>query len=343
MELKIEKVLDKEIIHFAEDGNIVTSSFNKITIEKNNLAEIINLPIKMWMKVPGHFRILRRLLRLDKSCVIPTETGYVAFWQGIVYHIGKNKQNIVATLRMIGCRNPLHNSVANIDGRELYFGEYGKPHNGGKSIYRSKDGGINWKKVYNISCDKIRHIHCCKWDPYEEKIWVFTGDFNGQCYILCADKDFKTVEWIGDGTQYYRTCNAFFKEESVHWIMDSPIKEVRHIKLDRKTRKIELKQRFPGPVWYSKNLEDNYYIAATAQETGPSHIDNKIHFMISEDLESWKEIKSFYHDGLPKVYFKAGVISFAEGLQNSSRFFIFCEAVKGYDGKSCRCSITKNI
>jgi hypothetical protein len=272
-------------------------------------------------------------------CVIPSATGYVIFWQGQVYHLSSDCSKLVSVLKMTGCRNPLHNSIANIDGKELFFGEYGKPHPEGKSIYRSLDGGQYWEKVFNIPSNKIRHIHSCNWDPYEEKVWVFTGDFAGQVYVLCADKDFTDVEWIGDGTQYYRAINVFFEKDSVHWLMDSPLKEVHHVKFQRNTRQIEIKQAFPGPVWYSKRLQDGYYIAATAQEIGPSQKDHNLHLVVSRDLEKWEDVAIFKKDRMSKRYFKFGVIAFADGTQTSESFYMFFEAVKGFDGKSYLCKL----
>lgn len=340
MKLELKEILNDEIIHFASPTTLITSHFNIIKIQEDGKENIVKMPINIKQKIGGITRLTRRALRLDKSCVLPTFNGYVVFWQGSVYHIKKNENIPLLTLNLTGCRNPMHNAIANINGKELYFGEYGNPHPSGKTIYRSIDGGVSWDKVYNISCDKIRHIHCCKWDPYEEKIWVFTGDFEGQSYILCADKNFENVEWIGDGNQYYRACNAFFKKDTVHWIMDSPLSEVHHIKLNRNTRKIELMQSFAGPVWYSKELSDGYYMAVTAQEIGPSHKDKKLHFMVSSDLKHWEEVRCFEHDKLPKGYMKYGVVAFADGGQDSQRFYTFYEGVKGLDGKSCLCTLS---
>lgn len=339
MRLVIEEVIDEEIIHYVDNNQIILSTFNKVCIKSNNDIKIIKLPVSIVQKFLGILRITRRLFRLDKMCIIPTVSGYVVFWQGAVYLIDKDILKPRKIMNLTGCRNPLHNAVACINGKELYFGEYGKEHPDGKTIYHSIDGGISWKTVYNISCDKIRHIHCCKWDPFDKKIWVFTGDYDGQCYILCADRNFENVEWIGDGTQYYRACNVFFEKDSVHWIMDSPLQEVHHIKLERKTRKIEIKQAFDGPVWYTCKLQDGYYLAATSQEIGPSHKDDKLHLMVTRDLDIWEEIASFNHDGLPKGYLKFGVMGFADGVQSSSKLHIFLEAVEGFDGKSCICRI----
>ncbi len=341
MKLVIQEIIDQEIIHYADKDQLISSKFNRIKIIDKHGGKTIKMPIASPYFLFGQFRLFRRFMRLDKMCVIPSATGYVIFWQGIVYHLSRDCSKLIDVMHMTGCRNPLHNTVANINGYELFFGEYGRPNPAGKSIYRTLDGGLSWEKVFNIPNDKIRHIHSVNWDHYEEKIWVFTGDFEGQSFILSADKDFKNIEWIGDGTQCYRAINPFFEKDSIHWIMDSPLKEVHHIKLDRQTREIEIKKTFPGPVWYSKKLDDGYYLAATAQENGPSHQDKYLHFFVSKDLEQWEDIAQFKSDRMPKGLFKFGVITFADGEQDSNGFYIFYEAVKQFDGKSCLCQLAK--
>ena len=173
----------------------------------------------------------------------------------------------------------------------------------------------------------------------EAKIWVFTGDFAGECYLLVADRDFQQVEWIGDGGQLYRACNAFFEPEAVHWIMDSQLETSYHVVLDRKTRRVERKSAFPGPVWYIKRLSDGIYLAATAQEIGAGVKDNYAHLMASEDLETWQDVWRIEHDHFPKRYFKFGVIGFADGEQSRDGFYLFFEALKGLDGKTVLCRI----
>jgi hypothetical protein len=61
--------------------------------------------------------------------------------------------------------------------------------------------------------------------------------------------------------------------------------------------------------------------------------------MVSCDLETWEDVHQFKHDGLPKRYFKFGVVGFAEGPQSAASFYIFLEALQGLDGKTVRCRL----
>jgi hypothetical protein len=206
-------------------------------------------------------------------------------------------------------------------------------------VYRSLDRGRSWAKVFVFPRGRIRHVHGCHWDPVEQKIWVFTGDFQDECHVLCADREFRNVEWIGDGQQAFRACNAFFEKDAVHWIMDSQLEASFHVRLDRRTRSIEKRTAFPGPVWYSKRLSDGLYLATTAQEVGPGVRDRFAHLLVSRDLVRWEDVHRFDHDGLPNRIFKDGVVAFADGEQASAGFYLFFEAIRGLDGKAALCRL----
>ncbi len=341
MKLVIKKVIDREICHYASPDTLITSLYNRIYVKKHDDEFSIQLPSDGWNKIFGFLRLTRRALRLDKCNVIPVgNDDFVVIRQGKVFHYCKKKNALQHVLNLRNCRNVLHQSIAVVDQNDLFFGEYGN--NGSRlevPIYRSSDRGRNWSVVYSFPKGETKHVHGCYYDPFEQRIWVLTGDFENECHILCSGRDFRDIEYIGDGQQTYRACNLFFEKDAVHWIMDSQLQDSYHVKLDRKTRTIEKKQMFPGPVWYIKRLQDGYYLAATAQEIGPGVHDQYAHLMISEDLEKWEDIYQFTHDGLPKRYFKFGVIGFADGPQTTRCFYLFAEAIQGLDGKIALCEI----
>ena len=97
--------------------------------------------------------------------------------------------------------------------------------------------------------------------------------------------------------------------------------------------------RFPGPVWYTKWTTDGVYMAATTTEIGPGVNDDWARVMVSSDLENWEEAGRFRHDGLPRRWFKFGVVGFADGPQSSQGFYIFGEALRRFDGKAAFCSL----
>lgn len=341
MNLMIKNRLDREIIHFYDGKVCISSIHNWIFFSKDGNEKRIKIPGNGIIDSLGFWRIFRRLLRLDKCNIVPVKDDLVIIRQGKVYFYNYLLENFTITLSLKNCRNVLHQSITKVGGGTIFFGEYGNnPQRASVPIYRSDDGGKSWNIVFSFPRGKVKHVHGCYWDPFEEKIWVFTGDFSGECFIIVADKDFREIEWIGNGQQVYRACNAFFTPDSVHWVMDSQLEASHHIRLDRKTRKIERLSEFPGPVWYIKHLNDGVFLAATAQEIGTGVLDDYAHIFASTDLITWKEVFKVAHDGLPKRWFKFGVIGFADGSQSSQDFTIFCEALKKMDGKSFQCKLS---
>lgn len=340
MHLTVLSHLKREIIHYASNDLDISSQYNRVFINKEGHEKEIKLPLDPKTWIFGISRLGRRALRLDKCNVFPVKSNLVIIRQGVVYLYDSIDNRLSITLRLKNCRNILHQSMLVTEQGELYFGEYGN--NSTRSevpIYRSCDSGRSWEIIYTFPKGKIKHVHGCYWDPVEQKIWVFTGDFAGECYALCTDRDFSDIEWIGDGQQAYRMCNAFFELDQVHWIMDSQLEDSYHIIMDRKTRKIQKASLFPGPVWYIKRLADGYFLAATTQEIGPSIHDEFAHLMVSKDLKHWEDLAKFEHDGLPKRYFKFGVLGFADGPQTSQGFYLFGEALRNLDGRSIYCRI----
>lgn len=341
MNFTIEKTIEREICHYVAPDVCITSLYNKIFVKKKGSDYTVSLPNdRFWKKTVAVSRLARRALRLDKCNVVPVGSALLIIRQGKVFHFSEATQELTHTLDLKNCRNVLHQSILTMNDRDVYFGEYGNnPDRSEVPIYRSRDAGKSWETAFLFPKGKIRHVHGCYFDQFEEKIWVLTGDFKDECHILCADRDFKEIEWIGDGQQLYRTCNLFFEEDAVHWIMDSQLEDSYHIRMDRKTRQIEVKQLFPGPVWYIKRLDDGYYLAATASEVGEGVHDQYAHLLVSKDLEEWEDVCQFKHDHFPRKYFKFGVIGFADGPQSSDSFYVFMEAIKGFDGKVAVCKI----
>lgn len=340
MHIELEEVQDSEIIHYASPELVISSQYRNLTLQTGDSRGSIILPADGLFGLFARSRIFRRAMRLDKCNITPVQDGLVVIRQGRVYHYDRIAGKLIETLKLKNSRNILHQAILVRDGRDITFGEYGNnPDRLAVPVYRSRDGGRNWDTVFTFPAGKIKHVHGCYWDRYEEKVWVFTGDFSGECQVLVADPDFKDLEWIGDGGQHFRTCNAFFTPDAAHWVMDSQLETCHHIRLERKTRQVQELEGFPGPVWYIKQLTDGWHLAATTQEIGPGVKDAYAHLLASRDLVHWQEIFKVPHDGWPKRYFKFGVIGFADGPQSSQDFYIFGEALKGLDGKSFKCRL----
>jgi hypothetical protein len=326
-----------EIIHFYDGHCCIWSRHNQVVVERDRVEYRLQLPSEPLDHIAGWSRIGRRALRLDKCNVVPADDDFetlVIVRQGNVFHYDSRDDSLKQTLQLQNCRNVLHQSIAR-DGEELFLGEYGA--NGSRDsvpVYKSCDGGRSWDVIHEFSPGKIKHTHGCYFDPFEEKIWVLTGDFKGECFMLKADRNFKDVEILGDGSQDWRACNLFFGPNSIYWMMDSQLETSFVMHLPRRASKPRRVRALPGPAWYIKALDDDVFLGATSCEVGPGVHDNFAHLYASSNLENWQECERFAHDRLPKRYLKFGVIGFADGRQSSDRFAMFGEGLSGFDGKA---------
>lgn len=332
---KVRKISKSEIVHYQSDDGLITSKFNKINVKYKNFNCNIKLSSGFVDNVFGLFRLSRRALRLDKCNVFVSENFLIIIRKYKVYSYNLNTNELKHTLTLKNCRNILHQSLCANKQGELFFGEYGN--NGERkpvNVYKSSDNGQSWNIIYQFKSKEIKHVHGCYYDPYEDKIWTLTGDFENENIIMKSDSDFTDNEKIGDGSQTYRAVSIFFKPNSVHWIMDSPIEKSYHYEMDRTSYNITKKEGFPGPVWYLKQLTDGLFLAASSVEIGEGVYDYFAHLYVSKDLETWTEVAKFKKDVWPMRYFKWGVIAFADGIQSSNSFALFFEALKKVDGKS---------
>ena len=175
MHFRIKEVLDREICHAASADLLVTSTSNRVYVNRQGHETIVALPDDGWKGAFAHSRLARRALRLDKCNVVPVPKGLVIIRQGKVFHYDEDRRELTHVLSLKNCRNVLHQSIARIDGNRLYFGEYGS--NLSRSevpVYRSLDGGKHWDVVFTFPPGKIKHVHGCYHDPHEDRIWTFT-------------------------------------------------------------------------------------------------------------------------------------------------------------------------
>jgi len=330
-----------EIVHYfdSEKNVLIQSQARRFSITAKGKESEIKIPLPLMNRLFSKFRLLRRLLRLDKSNCYPvfSEKGnleaVIIIYQSTVY-LWDFKQ-LKKTYSLPGCRNVMHQAIAESIEGYLFFGEYGSNKNRDEvPIYRSIDRGKTWHEIYRFAKNTIKHVHAIQWDNYEGKLWISTGDQEGECQILLADIDFDKLEVLGDGSQRWRTCHLIFEQDYVVWGMDSPLTDCYMVKLSRKTRQTELLSKISGPVWYGRKWSDGKYLVTTSVEPGINCLDNKAKVYISDDLHNWEVLWEFDKDHFNPVYFKFGSIGFSNGNDGRSDFYMHFEAITGFDGRS---------
>jgi hypothetical protein len=324
-----------EIAHYVSKNISIFSKKYIVAINFNSKELTIKLP-RTFFDIFSFSRILRRFFRLDKCNVYlldDQDLKLVLIRFGKVYYYDLNV-GLIETLSLKNCRNILHVDIGRLPNGDICFGEYGS--NNKRSnvpIYRSKNNGLNWEVVFEFPNNSIKHIHVIKYDKFTDTLWCCTGDKDGENKIVIFDKYFSILEVLGDGSQYYRTCDLFFTKEDVVWLMDSPNIKSHVVKYNRSSKTVHIGQELDGPVWYTCMVKQDFYLAATSVEPGYSMTHKTANLIASKDLINWKVIKSFKKDLLPIDLFKYGVIAFPLGDIDISSVIYFGEALSSLDGK----------
>lgn len=332
-----------EVVHYYGDNLLVASRHRVVTILRPNGSVVISFP-KTKFDFLGFSRLMRRAFRLDKCNVFPLDAlgqEFLMIRGGIVYKYD-HQQGLQIKLKLTLARNILHTDLCVMRSGRILFGEYGANQSRTSiPIYASDDKGRSWHVAYQIPAGKAKHVHGVYADKYTDQVWIFTGDENGECWVIQADENFSQVEYIGDGSQTFRACTVFFTKESVVWAMDSPLEPSKVVHLHRQSGAVERHFSFPGPVWYGREVASEGYVLASTVEPGASVVDDKAAIYFSEDLITWSRVAEFRKDIWPINVFKFGVVGFSRGDRPDGAFYIFGEALEGLDGKSIRCKIIR--
>lgn len=329
-----------EIIHFNNDkiGLKIESLAHKFNVEFDGRSECFYAELSFAKRLLSKFRLARRLFRLDKSNAFPVFgkdkalKSVVFIYQSVIYNW--NLREFKKVYELDGCRNVMHGAITQTDEGKIYFGEYGanKERERSVPIYCSDDHGESWHIVYEFLPGQTKHVHNIQWDSFDKKLWVCTGDKDGECHVLLADSNFENVKYLGDGSQKWRTCHFFFERDVVIWGMDSPLEQCFVLKFWRETGALETLTPVSGPVWYGRKISSNEYIFSTSVEPGVNCRDQKAKIYYSNNLHEWSVIFEIEKDFWPYA-FKFGSIFFSQGCDESSNFFVGFEAVKELDGK----------
>lgn len=335
----LETLAGTEVVHWFEaaTGDRLTSRGNSFTLQLGSRRCGFEVPLALPRRMAASLRLGRRAMRLDKSNAVLTgdRTAVVVAYQGGLWRFDLATGALERTGTLRQCRNALHQGVLALDESTVLLGEYGtNPERASVPVWRSRDAGRRWEIAYEFPAGSIKHVHGVYHDPFTGKLWLPTGDFAGECYLMVTDPEFQKIEMLGDGGQQWRAVNLHFREDKVCWIMDSQLETSYLLSLDRRTGALACGRDFPGPSWYSKELDDGIVLAQTTCELGDGVKDRFAHLFASRDLKEWVEVGRWAKDRLPMHLFKYGILGFADGRQTSRRFAMFGEALTGFDGKA---------
>jgi len=178
-------------------------------------------------------RLSARLLRDGFHALARSPNGaVVAAVAGAIVRINPPEREFVVTHRIGRGTRPLHLTTTP-DGR-IYWGEYfDNPRRDEVHIYASEDAGKTWDIAYTFAKGAIRHVHNIVHDPWQNCLWVLTGDYGTECRILRASFDFSSVNPVLQGDQQARAVALVPMPDGLYFSSDTPLEQNYIYRLDR--------------------------------------------------------------------------------------------------------------
>ena len=202
----------------------------------------------------------------------------------------------------------------------IFFGEYtiNLQHKNDTHLYRSIDNGQSFQIILTFP-KTIRHIHFIKYDPYENCIWLGTGDGDNESKLMRSDDNGNSWKTVGEGSQQWRAIGVCFNESSLIWGTDAgSVPDQNYINtMDRNTHKLRHISPVEGPCHGSASYRDGRVFISTGVEGGVNEKDR---------LARLKEVRgnevvdhfSLKKSPLPFIM-QYGILRFPSGTENTNR------------------------
>lgn len=266
-------------------------------------------------KLFGLFRLSRQALRVGIHHLILLNNGNLLVSTKRRTYILNQKGETVNIFSGYQGNKPGHQGICVTPNGSIFFGEYLLNTNRDKpvNLYRSTDNGLSFQIVKSFPAGDIRHIHFIKWDPYEECLWMGTGDYgpnNEENRLYRSADNGDSWELIGSGSQDWRAIGVTFTPTHLVWGTDagSCPDTVHLVRMDRKTRVLEVIEDMEGPCHGCASFADGRVFFSTGVEGGENELDRNARLK-EFDGERTRTLVELKKDGWPLIV-QYGVMRF---------------------------------
>ncbi len=276
-------------------------------------------------------RLSRQLLREGIHHLLPLGNGDVFLTTKKKSYVVAQGGSIKSVFTGYRGNKPGHQGVCVTPNGYIFFGEYtlNPQRDHDTCLYRSTDGGKTFQVVLTLGKDEVRHIHFVKWDPYEQCLWLGTGDRDHESLLMRSTDYGETWETVGGGSQNWRAIGVCFDNEYLIWGTDAgSVPDRNHIvRMDRKTRALDVIADAEGPCHGCGSLRDGRVFISTGVEGGENEKDKYARLKRIEG-KSVTELLKQRKDAWPLIV-QYGVIRFPLGTENSNKIVYTIYGLKG--------------
>ncbi len=282
-------------------------------------------------RVIGTLRLSRQLLRQGIHHLLPLSNGDVfVVAKRIAYLVSKDGK-VKSTFTGFLGNKPGHQGVCITPDGTIFFGEYTLNMKRDKDthLYRSLDGGMTFEKILTLSKNKVRHIHFVKYDPYENCIWLGTGDDDYENLLMRSFDNGENWETVGGGSQDWRAIGVCFDSEHLVWGTDAgSVPDQNHIvQMDRKTHQLKILDNAEGPCHGCGSFLNGRVFISTGVEGGENEKDRLARLKAIDGAEV-KTLLTIKKDIFPLIL-QYGVMRFPLGTENTDKVVFTTMGLKG--------------
>ena len=282
-------------------------------------------------KLIGSNRLSRQLLRQGIHHLLSLPNGNVFLTSKKKSYVVDNIGKVKYTFTGYRGNKPGHQGVCVTPNGFIFFGEYtlNPKRDHDTRLFRSIDSGKTFQTILTLRKEEVRHIHFIKWDPYEECLWLGTGDRDEENFLMKSYDYGETWEKIGGGTQDWRAIGVCFNKDSIIWGTDAgSVPDKNHlIRMNRETHECEILEVLEGPCHGCASLKNSRVFVSTGVEGGENEKDRYARLKEvngRNTAELTKKAKDYW-----PFFLQFGVIRFPLGTENTDKLVFTMFGLKG--------------
>ena len=197
-------------------------------------------------------------------------------------------------------------------GGSLYYGEYrSNLVRSPVAVWRSNDGGLSWIRAWTF--ESVRHVHGVYHDPFEDVLWVTTGDLDAEVGLWRTRDDFRSLERVAGGSQALRVVQLLFTPSAMLFGSDAPGERNQLFRMDRRSGIIKAVQAVEGSVFYGVKSGEICAFGTVVEPSKVNRFRKAVVWLSSDDGDSWHRGMAFAKDWLPTRLFQYGQVLFPAG------------------------------
>jgi len=268
-----------------------------------------------WRTATSANRLSFRLVRdgFHALAVLPSG-GLVGAVPGAIVQLKPGENEFRITHAITRGTRPLH--ITALPNGTVVWGEYFD--NAARAevhIYASPDAGAAWSVVYTFPRGTIRHIHNIVHDPWQDCLWILTGDYGNECQILRASYDFSKVVAVMRGNQQARAVACIPAEDGIYFSSDTPL-EANHIcHLDRQGKLSTLATIGSSSIFGCRVGASMFF--STMVEPRAFNTDKNVRVYGAGNLQDWHALRAWKKDLWPMALFQYGNAILPDGVNSS--------------------------